>query len=205
MKLISIDTETTGLNFEEDQLLSIAAVMVDTKAEMIGPHINIFIPHERISGNPFALNMNKDLIELNVIYKNYGPIKFLNATGFTHIYDESDKLCWFFDTITNDVKASALDVEFHKFVESDTFTALGKNFPVFDKPFINHHTTLFNVSKPDRRTADPAVLWVRPDDKKLPNLETCMKRAGIETPLTHDALQDAMDTAEVYLKALKRL
>jgi len=69
---ISIDIETTGLSPENDQILSIAAVRDQADLSNGGPffygdvgkldYLNLVIHHERISGQPFALSMNPDLL-----------------------------------------------------------------------------------------------------------------------------------------------
>ena len=51
---------------------------------------------------------------------------------------------------------------------------------------------------------DPAILcmdWTT--DAGLPNLAECMKRAGIEGVVTHDALQDAIDVVRVLRSITK--
>jgi len=68
MKYLSIDTETTGLNSENCQILSIAAVLEDTENTKTPvedlPHFHYIFRHEFIQGEPYALNMNKELIEV---------------------------------------------------------------------------------------------------------------------------------------------
>lgn len=69
---VSIDIETTGLSPEHDQILSIAAVRDRADMANSGPffyrevekldHLHLVIHHERISGQPFALSMNPDLL-----------------------------------------------------------------------------------------------------------------------------------------------
>ena len=55
-----------------------------------------------------------------------------------------------------------------------------------------------------QRMIDPANLcmdWTK--DAGLPNLAECMKRAGIEGVVTHDALQDAIDVVRVMRSITK--
>lgn len=68
MKYAAIDIETTGLDRVNDQILQIAIVLEDTgtaaerEIEDL-PTFEALIWHERLSGHPFALNMNREIIE----------------------------------------------------------------------------------------------------------------------------------------------
>ena len=71
MVYVSIDIETTGLG-ENTQTLSIGLVVEDTNnlipfEEL--PKLEIAIIHERLEGEIFALNMNRDLISDILSYK----------------------------------------------------------------------------------------------------------------------------------------
>ncbi len=96
MKFISIDLETTGLNPKADQILQLGALFVDTEKSLFVPFKRL-IKHDRITGHPFALNMNRDLIQdiangagqyldqamiefEHWIFTHYGEAKF-NAAG----------------------------------------------------------------------------------------------------------------------------
>lgn len=68
MKYAAIDIETTGLDRDHDQILQIAIVLEDTGtaaerklADL--PTFEALIWHPRIEGQPFALNMNREIIE----------------------------------------------------------------------------------------------------------------------------------------------
>jgi hypothetical protein len=73
MKYVSIDIETTGLDPENCQVLSIGAVIEDTQKllplEEL-PRVHIAIRRENISGSMFAINMNRALIEQIVDFEN---------------------------------------------------------------------------------------------------------------------------------------
>jgi len=72
MKYISIDLETTGLDPENCQILTIGAVIEDTnniKPMEELPTFHAAILHRRIEGSPFAINMNKEIIESIVYYQ----------------------------------------------------------------------------------------------------------------------------------------
>ena len=66
MIYISIDIETTGLEKDRYQILSIGAILEDTSKKLPFekiPKFHAAILHNEITGSPFALNMNKELIE----------------------------------------------------------------------------------------------------------------------------------------------
>lgn len=82
----------------------------------------------------------------------------------------------------------------------------GKNAAGFDIPFLKALTKqseslqlgYFHVSY---RVLDPALLYFDPNqDTALPNLTTCLKRAKIDTEVTHDALGDAMLIVQLLRK-----
>lgn len=111
MKFISIDLETTGLNPKADQVLELGAVFVDTEKGTFVPFRRL-IKHDRITGHPFAINMNQELIaEISKgggipfqqameqfeewIYKIYGANKFTaagkNFAGFDNLFLKWDE------------------------------------------------------------------------------------------------------------------
>ena len=72
MKYISIDIETTGLDPENCQVLSIGAVIEDTNdikplADLPTFH-GVVLPN-RIEGDPYAINLNRDLLQTIVQYQ----------------------------------------------------------------------------------------------------------------------------------------
>ena len=52
-----------------------------------------------------------------------------------------------------------------------------------------------------QRVLDPAILYMNLlKDKEVPNLKECLKRAGIEKEVAHDALEDALDVIRLLRK-----
>ena len=64
MPYLGLDTETTGLNPEKDQLMQLAMVLDNDPDVAVDdlPHFNAVLWHKRICGDPVALKMNADLI-----------------------------------------------------------------------------------------------------------------------------------------------
>ena len=66
MKYISIDIETTGLNPEYCQVLEVGAIIDDfSKCQPIDqlPRFQVYLMHDRIVGEPYALSMHSAIFE----------------------------------------------------------------------------------------------------------------------------------------------
>lgn len=107
MKFISIDLETTGLNPKADQILQLGAVFVDTEKQLFVPFKRL-IRHDRITGHPFAINMNRDLIK---------EIAEGGGIAFQQAMEQFEE--WIY-----------------KIYGANKFTAAGKNFAGFDNLFL---------------------------------------------------------------------
>lgn len=184
--LASIDTETTGLG-EQCQVLEIGIVL-DNSAVSVFPSVldeyleslptfHCYIKHDLIVGEPYALNLNSGILEIL-------------AKG------ESQEILRPWQV------AEALQ-EF--FLEHDCpkLTPAGKNLQSFDIPFLNRISGAVKDtlnSMLHRRTVDPALLYFNPhQDQRLPSLQECLDRAGIDKRVSHTAIDDARDV----LKLLK--
>lgn len=112
MRYVSIDIETTGLNPETDQILEIGAVIEDTEQQvplMNLPAFQTLVKWDRITGEPFALAMNAEL--LAAIAKDEGMSAWGAAQKFRN---------WLMD---NGIKGG--------------YNAAGKNFASFDNLFLS--------------------------------------------------------------------
>lgn len=67
------------------------------------------------------------------------------------------------------------------------FTPAGKNF-AFDKSFLIANGFELNCR---HRAIDVGNLYLEPNDVVIPNLGTCMQRAGLQGTVSHTALADA--------------
>ena len=215
MKYISIDIETTGLDPETCQILSIGAVIEDTLNQLPFEELPKFhgvIKRENVSGSLFALNMNRDLIETIVQYSGAqdqdekNDIVHMTGMQFYHedeIVEALFQFCYRNGLVPVDLNAPFKTM---KVVNGITYPVLtsnmpkvylncaGKNFAGFDKKFLEKLPRWKQVFSIRSRVLDPGILfvdWI--NDESVPSLDECKKRAGIDGVVTHNAVEDAMD------------
>lgn len=196
MKYFSIDIETTGLDPEKHQILSISVVFEDTNNPLdINKlqKLNIYFKHDEIHGQPIALKMNRDLMD------------FIESSG-RYNEDEAFNCESFFLKGREYKKASEIFKDFvKKCVGEDmsTINIAGKNVLAFDIPFLNT-INFFDLVKYHRRVLDPAILCVnwRKDDV-LPNLNTCLERKGLSfLGNPHESVWDAINVIMIFRSLL---
>lgn len=195
MKILSIDIETTGLDPEKSQILEFAVVYEDTelyKERQVNnlPFINVIIAHKYIYGDPYALNLNKEVIEkINIFHQNPSLSSDINC---------------------NIIEQNGLIHSFLRFLKlnnidniEEKVNIIGKNFGLFDKLFLDrviyNDRSFMNSFKWSRRLLDPAIIWHDPRvDAHLPDTATCLQRAGLTTEGMHTALEDARNMIKLY-------
>ena len=183
MRFLSVDTETTGIDKDNCEILSFSAVLEDSRHPEIPvehlPFIHVIFKRELITGEPFALNMNKGIIE---IIKEGNDKRLIAEVDFWGV--------------------------FYKFlndngVHSAKLKVVGKNFSSFDRAFIEK---ALNQSWKDHRTdigfhhrvLDVGSMFVNfKTDEWLPSLNQCMERAGVQGTVQHCAYEDAKDVIRV--------
>jgi len=84
-------------------------------------------------------------------------------------------------------------------------TPAGKNFASFDRQFLKRLPRFEQVVKLHHRTLDPAVLFLRAEDDKLPDSKTCYERAGLDSKVAHTAVEDALAVVRLIRLGIKRL
>lgn len=215
MKYISIDIETTGLDSEFNQILSIGAVIEDTLNQLPFedlPKFHAVIKRESVYGSIFALNLNKDLIQA---MKDYSEAKTdelkqeIEESFGAKFYHEDEvvealyQFCYRNGLV--DLDPNFLNKQM-KIVDGIPYpilgsnmvktylTCAGKNFAGFDKKFLEKLPRWKQVFSIRSRVLDPGILfvdWI--NDESIPSLDECKKRAGIDGAVTHNAVEDAMD------------
>lgn len=217
MKYISIDIETTGLEKDRYQILSIGAILEDTEKKLAFEEIPKFhaaILHNEITGSPYALNMNKDIIEAIVNYQEAEDQDekndLVHMTGM-QFYKEDQVVEGFFRWLCdNDLVDYKFTDMMVKVENGKSYPALtskmkpvslnvaGKNFASFDKHFLERLPRWQQVIRIRQRIIDPSVIFTNwNDDKTLPSLLECKQRAKIEGIVTHNALEDAWDVIQL--------
>jgi len=214
MKYISIDIETTGLDPENCQILSIGAVIEDTLNQLPFEELPTFhgvIKRENVSGSLFALNMNRDLIETIVQYSGAQDQDekndIVHMTGMQFYHEDEIVEALFQFCFRNNLVELNHDInKTVKIVNGKTYPILtsnmpkvylncaGKNFAGFDKKFLEKLPRWKQVFSIRSRVLDPGILfvdWI--NDESVPSLDECKKRAGIDGVVTHNAVEDAMD------------
>lgn len=168
LKYISIDIETTSLDPKHGQILEIAAVY----------DYDSTVPPDLLPTFNSLVGCSDGIQgDLAAIRMNAGLLSEINENT-PSIREVSEK--------------------FEKWLISlgidGSFYAAGKNFASFDGPWLKEHLT-FPI-KWKHRVLDLGSLYLREDDSDIPNLNECLRRAGLAKSCTHRALDDAMDVVK---------
>ena len=201
MKYLSIDVETTGIDPEFNQILSVGIIIEDSANPLPFeelPKFHCAIKYDEVYGSLFALNMNKELISsINsyMIAKTQTERdKIENETGmiFLHKNEVVNEISKF---VTSN--GFTLDMNYGKIY----LTCAGKNFGTFDKRFLEKLPYWKDVFGIHSRTLDPGILyidWI--NDTVAPSMNECKVRAELPGDVTHNALEDAWDVVQLLRK-----
>lgn len=187
MVYFSIDTETTGLDWEKCQLLEFGAIMEDTESPKTYDESKKFravFPHEYICGQPYALDMNKGIIEIIKDYqKIQDPLKTIEFMKKNDIVPMENFVGLFVEWL------SSCGINPRKAIN-----VAGKNFNGFDRRFLEKVSGWKDSVKVKHRVIDPAILfadWKK--DDSMPSLDKCLERSGVSKKVSHNSLEDAWD------------
>lgn len=215
MKYLSIDIETTGIDPERNQILSIGAVIEDTNNPKPLDDLPAFhgvIKRWDISGSMFAINLNKELIDTIVSYQTADreevKLSIEAQTGMS-FYEEDEIVEAFYRFLfRNGMVELDGNIANREFVMDDGIrypkitskmkkvhlTCAGKNFATFDKLFLEKLPRWKQVFSIRQRVLDPAILFTEWDtDDSPPGLSECKRRAGLPAEVSHNAVEDAKD------------
>jgi hypothetical protein len=224
MIYVSIDIETTGLNPENCQILSVGLAVEDTKViapiEKI-PTLEIAILRERIEGEIYAIDMNRELISDILRYKKAKSdedremiqqqtkriyLKEEDVVGaiFRFLYDNKSLELNnedFFSGMREIINGKSYP-SFRAIVNQYYITVAGKNFATFDKLFLEKLPHWKRIFKIRSRILDPALLYVDwENDIDPPGLSKCKERAGLGKIVSHNAVEDALDVIQLIRRA----
>lgn len=227
MKILSIDTETTGLELDQCQLLEFSAIIEDTvdlKPISDLPSFTCIVENGGLlTGSSFALNMNARILKIlagqeglnkedleKYRFENKILLKENLAENFYYFLQSVGAI----DTklmqeqgITSRAWTDFNGKEHRVFVftqksKKQQLNVLGKNFGTFDMKFIEDLPRWKQMFKIRHRIADPAIYftdWKK--DDSLPGFKKCKERAGIEGEVSHTAYDDAKETIMMLRKA----
>jgi DNA polymerase III epsilon subunit-like protein len=219
MKYISLDVETTGLDPERCQILSIGAIIEDTKNPLPFddiPKFHCAILHNEITGSPFAINMNRKIVEGISSYQNakdQGYKDFIEHSRGMKFFPQEEVVKEFYYFLYDNGLVREEDLNKSNYFEGRngkmypmitsnvkpvSVNFAGKNFATFDKLFLERLPRWKQVIRPRQRVIDPAILFVDWNlDETLPGLALCKERAKVDGIVTHDALEDAWDVIQI--------
>lgn len=190
MRYVAIDIETTGLDRERDQVLHVALVAEDTtQAEAWEvnelSYFEALIYHERIKGDPYALNMNHELIEAFADFNPTSAVAELRGR-VVPVYGD-------LESVLDEARIWLTNVHDHE----GPYVAAGKNAAGFDLPFLGRAwRELFHHRVIDAGSVSLGSQPFRWAHDKVGGLAELNEG----NPCPHDALWDARGVVEVLRK-----
>jgi len=193
---ISIDTETLGLDVDAP-IIQIGAAMFDTTSvdypKCVPAVLEFYVWRESFHYvEPYAAAMNAEILYA------IASVRMAKGVDVLDFSREEIKYPGIYVRYTHAISyLNEWMLQWKHCFEDDKFVFAGKNFGVFDLPKLQ---ALPGTLAPHRhRFIDPSNLYWTPevDGTVLPDTKTCMKRAGMEGRVSHTALADARDVAEL--------
>lgn len=210
MDFLSIDVETGGLDYKQNDLLEISYLWCpsDTPLDKCKSLTLLLYPHDPgpyVNGKviPYRLSLeaiwmhtaNGLLVELSETepYSLFNPI---------NLGTEQHKK---YGILKNKDTASVILNWFKDTIPKGKINICGKNYGMFDKDFLEKYQLDDKHLQPEykfsHRVLDPGNMYVLKTDKHIPDLKECVKRSkSINIPAglvakPHRALYDAYVTA----------
>lgn len=178
MRYVSIDIETTGLDWRTCQTIEVGAVIDDFKTAIVDlPTFRCYIDHGTFKGEPYALSMHAEIFR--AIATADTDVDILDPNQLAYRFSD-----WLID---------------HGFNPEDEKTLVaGKNFATFDKNFLEDFPDWTEEVNMNHRIIDPGNMYYVPGfDDGPPNMEECLKRAKLPPVVNHKALDDAFDVVRL--------
>lgn len=184
LKYISIDIETLGLDWNTCDMIEFGAVIDDLMTPLEEcPRFHCYLPKELYRGQPYAMSMHATILRRIAVREegwSYIPAEYLGESFANWL-------------VSNGYERDQYD--------KISINAAGKNFGSFDNNFLNLCPAFNDHIRVAHRVVDPAMLYLDPKtDKKLPDSKTCLQRAGVDKPVAHTAVEDALDVCYLLRK-----
>jgi oligoribonuclease len=179
-KYVSCDIETTSLDPQTGQILEIGAVIEDIENPLPLAKLPVFhtyVIHKEIRGDAFALSMNSVILRKIANWRSDE-----SGANYTDPEQVGARMKSFFEKHS---------------IDPERVTAAGKNFASFDLQFLKNLPFFTNCVRFNHRSIDPAILYWRKGDVKLPDTKLCYERAGIQKEVAHTAVDDALGVVEL--------
>jgi len=173
---LSLDIETTGLDPDTCQIIEIGGVFdfLDRPLKEC-PTFHTYVRHKLYVGEPFALNLNGKI--LGRLAETPEGFSYNCADDVVPVLASWVKQCGW------DMKAKSLLIA-------------GKNFGGFDFGFLRRLSGFMSTMKFKYRFLDPGMAYFDPTiDEVPPSLADCLRRAGQQHQITHEAVADAIAVA----------
>ena len=191
MIYVSIDIETTGLNFKNCDIIQFAAVIDDLSnprpIEQL-PKLVLYFKQPVYSGEPYALSMHSEIFK-----KLAGHNVHTSASEDYEIFCEIKDLPYLLKGFLSR-NGCSFTVDSHATCLKECYkvNVAGKNAAGFDIPFLKEKISDWDGIYFRHRVLDPAILYYEKGDETLPDTKKCMERAGISGEVAHTALEDAL-------------
>ena len=192
MKYISIDCEMTGTDPLVNDIIEFGAVLDDLDLRMpidSLPKFHCYLVKDSYVGEPYALSMHPTIfrrIAERGLEENRRKYSYLTA-----------------NSLGNSFKKFLLNNGYTSEHDKVLINAAGKNFSSFDLQFLKHKSDFLKHIDVRSGVLDPGILYLDAEDKGIPGLEKCKKRAGMEdSTVRHDAISDAIDVIELLRRKL---
>jgi hypothetical protein len=186
---VSIDIETTGVDYEYCQILEFGAVIDDwvTPLDKL-PRFHAYLIHDRIQGEPFALAMNAEI--LRRLANRDKP----ECAQYTFV--EPKHLAGMFSFWAASWKVGSSGQGGKSIIPA------GKNFAGFDRPFLKRLPEWSERVNILHRCIDPAMIYWNPaTDTEPPSTQECYNRAVVQKIVAHNAVDDAIGIIQLIRAA----
>lgn len=212
MKYISLDLEFTSLEVEEAKILEFGAIIEDTELKLPFdkiPKFHCYINHKTLNGSVYALAMNSEILKILAkiedIKDSIEKDKYIKDNNILNDYEITEKfLDFLYENNVTDFNLTS--APYIKMKDNKVYPMLcsklpktklilsGKNLQSKDIPLLKKLPRWNEAFILSHRTIDPAGYFIDwKNDKDVPNLETCKKRANIQGNVAHRAIDDAWD------------